>query len=507
MLSDILREGVEKFPSKPAIYYQNKEMTYLELEKNVARFAHSLLYKLNIKQGDTIAIQSANTIEYVISLFACWRVGAVVTPMNPALKAEEITYQLEHSNAKTIIFQGDCADKVWEAVSRIESFVNKVIFEGEPTGDEHLFYSLLESEEIPPEEVNMELLALIIYTSGTTGKPKGVMLSHRNSLAMMQMISRQLKLSIYDRSYLILPLFHVNSIHFTLGAPILKGASVVLTNRFDSNDFFRNVVRYKPTYTVAVPTIYKMLADVPEEVIESYDLKSLRYAMCGAAPMSLSLFQKVEEKYSFKIIEGWGLSEGTTVSTNNPLKGKRKIGSIGVPLPGQQVKVVNQDGEEMKTGEIGELIVRGENVMKGYLNNKEETEKVIKNDWLYTGDLGYKDEDGYFYITGRKKEVIIRGGINIYPKQIEEVIYEHPAVAEAAVIGIPDEKYGEEVAAMISIQKGFSLSSDEMIEFCKMKLANYKCPKHVSIVDELPKNSMGKINKNKLKYMLKKSVN
>jgi len=365
---------------------------------------------------------------------------------------------------------------------------------------------LFEKGEYAPKEVDSETLALIIYTSGTTGKPKGVMLTHNNCLSMIEMICEQIKLNEHDRSYLILPLFHVNSIHFTLGAPLLKGASVILTNRFETKEFLRNVDLYKPTYTVAVPTVYKLLSDLPSELIESYNLRSLKYGFCGAAPLSISLYEKVEKKYTFKLIEGWGLSEGTTASTNNPLNGERKAGSIGIPLLGQQVKVVNENGEELKAGEKGELIIKGKNVMKGYLNDEEATINTLKNGWLFTGDIGYKDNKGYLFISGRKKELIIRGGINIYPKQIEDIIYELTAISEVAVIGVEDDKYGEEVVAIISIQEGYNVSGEEIIDYCKTKMANYKCPKQIKVVDDLPKNSVGKIDKIKLKHVYQSSA-
>ncbi|EGL81968.1 AMP-dependent synthetase and ligase [Caldalkalibacillus thermarum TA2.A1] len=497
----LLEKGLQAHPDKVAIYYYETAYSYKELDRLAGQLARGLRQKLGLVPGDVLAIQSSNTMEYVLTLLACWRSGIVLTPLNPALKRDEICYQLDHSGARAFIYEAAVQKKAREALEQIQVPITPVIFQGDPKDKEHSFSSLFHKELLAPENVPGEHLALIIYTSGTTGKPKGVCLSHHNITVMAQMLIKALQLTAQDRSLLVLPLFHVNAIMCTLTAPLMEGASVVIRKRFVLEEFLPCIERYQPTYTSAVPTIYSRLVHLPEGVEKNYHLNSLRFGICGAAPMSKSLFERVEELFSFKLIEGWGLSEGTMASTLNPLDGKRKVGSIGLALPGQTVKVVDEQGQEVPRGERGELIVKGENIMVGYLNNPEATCETIKDGWLYTGDIGYQDEEGYFYIVDRKKDLIIRGGINIYPKEIEEVIYRLKEVREAAVIGVPHEDYGEEVKAYVSLIPGSSLTEEAVIAHCRKYLADYKCPKSVEFMSELPKNAVGKITKPALRAL------
>lgn len=498
MIAQIFETGLKLDPHKTAIYASEKSYTYQELDGSVGKLATGLQQHLQLKKDDVLAIQSSNTIEFIQTLFACWRIGISVTPMNPALKPDEIKHQLENSKAKCFIYEGYCAEKAREALKDMENPPRQVLLDGEITGSELQFTSIFSDQQVQTSQLDIDTVALIIYTSGTTGKPKGVMLTHHNVSSMLHGIIECLSLKKSDRSYLILPLFHVNSIHFTLSAPLLIGASVVLTNRFSAEVFLRNVAHFNPTYTVAVPTVYKLLADLPKELIQSYDMSSLKFGLCGGAPITTSEFNRFQEKYPFKLLEAYGLSEGTVCSTSNPLNGIQKIGSIGIPFPGQQMKIVDEKGNEVPLHEKGELIIKGENVMLGYLNNPEATRETVKDGWLYTGDLGYEDEDGYFYLVGRKKELIIRGGINIYPKQIEEVIYAIPGVKEVAIVGIYDEKYGEEIIGYVSLEDKVELTESDIIDFCKVKMANYKCPVKITFMKSLPKSSIGKIAKSEL---------
>jgi long-chain acyl-CoA synthetase len=284
-------------------------------------------------------------------------------------------------------------------------------------------------------------------------------------------------------------------------ASILKGGSLVILRKFDPEEFFDSVKGYKPTLFSGVPTIYKILSDsASEEHKES--LSSLKIGICGAAPMPVKWFEDFERAYEIKIIEGYGMTEGTVASTINPRFGTRKIGSIGLPLPGQDVRIFSENDEDLPPGQIGEIVIRGPNVMKGYLNRKNETEETLRNGWLHSGDLGYMDKDGYFFIVDRKKDMIIRGGENVYPKEIENLISTMPKVSEVAVVGRPDNTYGEEVVAFV-VKKDISLTDREVIEFCKANIAWYKCPKEVLFVDDIPKNSIGKIQKNELRERFK----
>lgn len=403
MISTILKEGLQKNPHKIAIYEKDKAFSYEELDQRIGQLAEGMKKSLRLEQGDVLAIQASNRIEFVWTLYACWRLGVAVTTMNPALKPDEIKHQLENSNAKCFFYENSCKEKAAEAMRNMEIHPVQVLLDGPVNESEIRFSSLFIGRGISEQEIDQDAVALIIYTSGTTGKPKGVLLTHRNVVSMIHGVIESLHLQESDRSYLILPLFHVNSIHFTLSAPIYLGASVVLTNRFDPNEFLRNVEQFKPTYTVGVPTVYKLLADLPSEEIQKYDLSPLKFGLCGGAPLTESEFHRFQQNYPFQFLEAWGLSEAAACSTSNPLHGTQKIGSIGIPLPGQQVKVVDEQGGEVPRGERGELIVKGDVVMAGYLNNPEATEEALRDGWLYTGDIGYEDEDGYFYLVGRKR--------------------------------------------------------------------------------------------------------
>ncbi|HLS67188.1 MAG TPA: AMP-binding protein [Pseudogracilibacillus sp.] len=506
MLYSILPSLVTKeerhVQEKSAIFIGNEMYRYEQVDEFAGKLAYQLRERFTLHENDVLAIQSSNTLEYIVTLLACLRIGVSVTPLNPALKEAEIHYQLEHSDAKMFIYEATVAEKAERAVEQLKNDIPRIIFGG--TSDAAIsFTSLLSAEvaSLAPQTVTANTIGLIIYTSGTTGRPKGVLLSHRNMMAMIDMSCHSFQLTNRDRSYLTLPLFHVNAIMFSLLSMFYKDGSVVVRKRFDIDKFLPDIDTFKPTYTSGVPTIYHMLVQLPDGSEDGYNLSSVRFGICGAAPVSKSLFERFEKRFPFILIEGWGLSEGTTASTLNPLDGTRKIGSIGLPIVGQEVRVKDDAGNFLAANEIGELVVKGPNVMEGYLNNEEETERTIQDGWLHTGDLGYYDEDGYLYIVDRKKDLIIRGGMNIYPKQIEEVIHEIRDVVEVAVIGVPDEKYGEEVKAFVALTESSSVTEEDIINYCKEKLANYRCPKEVVILEELPKNSVGKVTKFALKNL------
>ncbi|WP_408010344.1 class I adenylate-forming enzyme family protein [Pseudalkalibacillus sp. A8] len=509
ILSTFPIEVNKKFPEKTALYFYGKEISYEKLDSMVGRLAKGLEEKFRIQPGDVLAIQTTNTIEFVYVLLACWRIGASLSPINPSLKAEEIHYQLEHSRAKCYFYQDDIEYKAREAISHIKTDIISIRISSDPrvSKDGWDLPAVTLDDGLDAKKVSREEIGLIIYTSGTTGKPKGVLLTHSNIIEMCKMSIKSFQLTENDRSFLILPLFHVNAIIFTLTSVLMQGGSVVIRKKFIADEFLPAVDQYKPTFTSGVPTVYRYLADLPKGIEDQYDLSSMRFSICGAAPVSISLFEQFESRFPFKLIEGWGLSEGTCASTLNPLDGKRKVGSIGKPLDKQSLKVVDESGEEVPIGEYGELTVKGPNVMKGYLRNEEETRKVLNNGWLSTGDIGYQDEDGYFYIVDRKKDMIIRGGMNIYPKQIEEIIFQLPDVLEAAVIGVPDDLYGEEVVAYVVLKSGSNLTSAAIIEHCQSKMANYRCPKEVYKIEEIPKNSVGKVTKGVLRSLYSPSLN
>jgi long-chain acyl-CoA synthetase len=438
------------------------------------RQAAAVLAARGVGAGDVVAIVLPNRVELVVALFATWRLGAAATTVNPALTRPEMQYQVHDAGAKVIVGSG-------------------LELDGDILDVEALTGAAADDAP-PPADVKGEDLALLIYTSGTTGKPKGVMLDHTNLLSMSEGAREWLQITEADHSLLILPLFHANGIVAGTMTPLLAGGRVTIAARFSPKTFFSLVAKARPTYFSAVPAIYAMLSAL-DEAAEA-DTTSLRFVICGAAPMPAELIKRVEERFGVVLVEGYGLSEGTVASTINPLDGRpRKPGTVGLPLPGQEVAIVDDEGQHLPQGGRGEVILRGPNIMRGYLNKPEETAKALRNGWLHTGDVGYLDEDGYLVLVDRIKDMIIRGGENIYPKEIESVLYTHDGVLEAAVIGRPDDVLGEVVVAYVAPRPDADVEVEELHELCRGQLAKYKLPVLIELVDELPKNPVGKIDK------------
>jgi long-chain acyl-CoA synthetase len=429
-----------------------------------------------VRPGDIVAVMLPNRIELVATLFAAWRLGAAVTPINPSLTHDEAQYQFVDSCAKLLV-----SDNQTLPVQTItpDALPTDGTAESEPHDDPHA-------------------LALVIYTSGTTGRPKGVLLDHANLDAMCAMSSGTSGLSADDHSLLILPLFHVNGIVVSILAPLRAGARATIAGRFDPETFFGIVQRVRPTYFSGVPAIYAMLLARPET--ETPDLSSVRFALCGAAPMPPHLITEFQRRFGVPVVEGYGLSEGTCASTLNPVGGPRKPGTVGVPFDGQEVAIMDDSGRLLPPDEVGEVVVRGPNVMRGYLNRPEETAKTIVDGWLHTGDVGRFDEDGYLVLVDRIKDMIIRGGENIYPSEIEAVLHRNPAVAEAAVVGATHQVLGEVPVAFVSLRS--EANPEELLAFCGESLSKYKLPTEIRVVERLPRNPVGKIDKPALRAHL-----
>lgn len=432
--------------------------------------------------GDVVALMLPNQVEFVVAMFAAWHLGAAVTPINPALTPKEATHQMADSRAKLLINSTGEAIVAGVATLPVTALKDGSRHSGAPVD-------------------NPNALALLIYTSGTTGLPKGVMLDHANIEAMTAMGQLGLKVTSADHCLLILPLFHVNGIVVSILTPLASGARVTIRRRFDIETFFAEIKQLRPTYFSAVPTIYTMLAALPADVHP--DVSSVRYGVCGAAPASAELLTAFEARFGFPLVEAYGLSEGTCGTTLNPVDGPRKAGTVGVPLPGQRIAIADAQGRHLPPGSVGEVLVQGPNVMRGYLNQPEATAKTLVNGWLHTGDIGRIDEDGYLSIVGRLKEMIIRGGENIYPKEIEDVLIEAPGVLEAAVIGAPDVRLGEVVVAFVSRQHSGVVTTETLLGHCAERLARHKIPSAIHIVDALPKNAVGKIAKTVLREQAK----
>ncbi|MBM7367232.1 class I adenylate-forming enzyme family protein [Gordonia hydrophobica] len=426
-----------------------------------------------IGAGDVVAAVLPNRAELILVMAAAWRIGATATPVNPAFTADEAGYQLDDANAALIVGDRPIGDRKVLDVADLATVAT--------TG------------WTAPTAPSDDTIALLIYTSGSTGRPKGVRLSHANLRFMASSMVSILNLTPADHALLILPLFHVNAICVSVLAPFIAGGQVSVTGQFSVSRFFTDVATLRPTYFSGVPTIYALLVSSPDAV--DADLSSVRAAICGAAPISRELLNLAQERFPFPILEGYGLTEGTCASACNPLNGERKLGTVGPALPGQTITIVTPDGTEAPTGEIGEVVISGPSVMQGYLNRPEETAATIVDGRLHTGDVGRLDDDGYLTLVDRIKDMIIRGGENLYPKEIEAALATHPAVLECAVVGAPHELYGEVPVAYVVRHPGATADADELAEHLLTRLARVKRPTAIHLLDDLPRNPVGKIDK------------
>ncbi|SIR51574.1 long-chain acyl-CoA synthetase [Peribacillus simplex] len=496
-LNENLKRSASNFPESIAYIFRDKSDTYQELNQKVDRFAAGLFVH-GIRKGDGVALILGNSPEFLIAFYGILRLGAFVVPINPLYTQGEINYFLDNSQAKAVIAHVSVEPKLSEVKKQLENLKLVVYTEANDQEStwEHLMETSINVYESP--YIDEEDLAVILYTSGTTGKPKGAMLTHRNLGSNADSISKLLELDVNDRIVAVLPMFHVFCMTVCLNAPIACGATVLIQPKFSPHDVVSTIREKKATVFAGVPTMYSFINQLPEAIAE--DCQSIRMCISGGASIPAELLHKFENKFNVSILEGYGLSETAPLVAINPLKGTRKPGSIGLNIPAVQSKVVDEFGKELPRGEVGELVVQGPNVMKGYLGMPEATSAAFNDGWFYTGDLATMDEEGYIYIVDRKKDIIIVGGYNVYPREVEEVLYQHPAVVEAAVIGIPDGDYGESVKAFVAV-KDEQITMNDIIQFCQDKLVKYKLPKRVEFFKELPKNSTGKILRRELREL------
>jgi long-chain acyl-CoA synthetase len=496
-LAKLLDEAAQKYGAHPAIVFEDQEISYAELADATARFAGGLR-KLGIEPDDRVAVYLPNLPQFVIAIWGILKAGAVPTPMNPQLRAREITYQLKDSGAKLIIGLLPLLEEVERAVSEVPG-VKMVTVGGESP---HMrFREVLQAEPLFVERDD-EDIALQPYTSGTTGRPKGVLLTHKNLISNVQAVSKLFTLPPEeDRLLIPIPMFHITGMTVMMLSPLTRGSTLYPMLRWDAEEAFRLIEQHKITDYLAVPTIYIDMLHHPK--LEDYDLSSLRLCSSGGAKMPVPVMEVFEQRLGLPIYEGYGLTETSPVTHTNLAAPERRIGSIGWPLEQTECKIVNEKGEELPPGEIGELLIRGPQVMKGYHNNPEATREAIEPDgFFHTGDLAYVDEQGYYYIVDRVKDMINVGGLNVYPKEVEHVLYEHPAVAECAVVGIPHERKGETVKAFVVLKPGHEPSeqlAEELKQHCLREIAAYKHPREIEFVSELPKTASGKIQKYRLK--------
>ncbi|WP_066311445.1 AMP-binding protein [Bacillus sp. FJAT-29814] len=512
----------KNYPEKIALHFMGKEMTFKQLYEDALSFAGYLQGTLGIKKGDRVAILLPNCPQNVIAFFGILLAGGIVVETNPLYTERELEHQMKDSGAIAII----TLDILYPRVSKIMPqtdlthiivtcikdflpfpknlvypYIQKkqygIVVKVKHEGHTHLLTEILKwkQKKLIQHDFNLEEdICLLQYTGGTTGLPKGVMLTHRNIIANTTANGAWLyKCKPGEEVILgILPFFHVYGLTTVMILSIMMASKLVLMPKFDALDTLKTIEKQRPTLFPGAPTIFIGLLNHPD--LKKYDLSSINACISGSASLPQEVQEKFESITGGKLVEGYGLSEASPVTHSNFLWGERVKGSIGVPYPDTDAKVVSPEtGEEMPLKEIGEIIIKGPQVMKGYWNRPEATEEVLKDGWLYTGDLGYMDENGYFYVVDRKKDMIIAGGYNIYPREIEEVLYEHPDVVEAVAAGIPDPYRGETVKAYIVLKDGSAVTADEMNKFARKYLAAYKVPRQYEFRNELPKTAVGKI--------------
>ncbi len=519
---EILEQSAKEFPNNTVLEFLGFEMTYGELQEAVNQFAASLQAS-GVKAGDRVALMLPNCPQTVISFFAINKLGAVVVNINPLYKGRYLKHLLNDSGAKTLII----IDRVLDAYEEIATDVDlsqviiTQIHDYLPTVKK-LLYPLVArikkewvtvvqkpnykkfndfaqgNGSLETGQAKSEELALLQYTGGTTGLPKGAMLSNRNIVANVNQIRAwDPEGEIANEvSVLVIPFFHVYGMTVGMIYNMLVAGKMILLPRFETEQVMQAIQKHRPTLFPGIPTMYVAINNHPK--VSNFDLSSIRTCLSGAAALPPEVKRKFESLTGSKVCEGYGLTETSPVSTSNTPIGEQLAGSIGMPISNVNVKIIDENWKELPVGEIGELVIQGPNVMMGYWQNEEATAKSIQNNWFATGDMARMDENGFFYIADRKKDMIIAGGYNIYPREVEDVLYEHPAVQEVAVIGVADEYRGETVKAFIILKEDVTVNEEELSAFCKENMASYKTPKLFEFRDELPKSLVGKILRREL---------
>jgi long-chain acyl-CoA synthetase len=490
-LATNLTNTAERSGEHVAVKLDDFELNYQLLNEGSARVA-GLLRSKGVGPGDRVGIMLPNVPHFPVVYYGVLRAGGVVVPMNVLLKAREVQFYLEDPEAKVLFAWHDFAEAAENAAEAAGAGAVLV----KPGEFEQMLFEQEAVHEVADRDGDDT--AVILYTSGTTGTPKGAELTHDNLGSNVETILSSL-IEMQDDDVVLgaLPFFHSFGQTCALNACVKAGATLTLLPRFEPDKALEIFERDKVTIFEGVPTMYVAMLHCDKG--DDADTSSLRLCVSGGSAMPGEVLRAFEEKFGCQILEGYGLSETSPVASFNHPDRERKVGSIGQPIEGMEMKVVDDDGNEVPTGEVGEIVIKGPNVMKGYWRKEDATLEAIKDGWFHTGDMAKVDEEGFFFIVDRKKEMIIRGGYNVYPREIEEVLYEHPAVAEAAVVGVPDESMGEEVGAAVVLKKGADCSADDLRDYAKQNVAAYKYPRKVWFVDELPKGPTGKILKREVK--------
>lgn len=492
-LARLGEDNVRRFGEYPALFFEGREFTNAALQRGANRLAHALR-GLGVGEGDRVMVMLPNCPEVLQAYAAVLKVGAVVVPVVFLLSAAEVGRILAHAEPRVVITSPDFVD-------RLEDWPGPRILVG-GAGRRALAWEELvarQPDTFAAVERAPDDLAVLLYTAGTTGVPKGVALSHRNLLANARSVASLYELDRERWALAVLPLSHSYGLTL-MNAGNLLGTRAVLLRWFDPEAVLDAIQRHRVQQMSGVPTMFVYLLHYPEA--DRFDTSSMRVWGSGAAPLPLEIVEPFERKFGGLLLEGYGLTEAAPVVSAHRLSEERRLGSVGRPVPGVQVRIVDEQGRELPAGEVGEICVRGDNVMLGYYRMEAETAQVLRGGWLHTGDMGRLDRDGYLYVVERKKDLIIRGGFNVYPREVEEALYAHPGVAEAAVVGRPDPAMGEEVVAFVVRRPGARVTAEELTRFCRERLAGFKCPREVRFVDALPKSPVGKVLRKELRARL-----
>lgn len=535
-LQQVLKDTAEKYPNKIAIHFNGKEISYQELYESALKLA-GYLKKIGMEKGDRVAIMLPNSPQSVIGFYGVMLAGGIVVQTNPMYTERELAFQMKDSGAKVIVAldvlfpritkiqkETDLQHLIITAIKDYLPFPKNLVYpfiqkkqygfsvKVEHQGKHHLFTEIMKEPPLQDPDLDIDFeedLAILQYTGGTTGFPKGVMLTHKNLIANAKMCKAWLYKCREGEEVVLgaLPFFHVYGMTTVMILSVLQASKMVLIPKPDPDTLLKTIQKQRPTMFPGAPTMYIGLLNHPD--LAKYDLSSIDSCISGSAPLPVEIQEQFEKVTGGKLVEGYGLTESSPVTHTNLLwYGERIKGSIGLPWPDTIAEIRSlETGEPLPPGEVGELVIKGPQVMKGYWNRPEETEEVLKEGWLYTGDMGYMDEEGYFYIVDRKKDMIIASGYNIYPREVEEVLYEHPAVKEVVVAGVPDPYRGETVKAYIVLKDGASVTEDELNKFARKNLAAYKVPRMYEFRDELPKTTVGKILRRQLVEEEQRKVN
>jgi len=514
-LHSLLDQTATKNPATPCTNFFGKQLTYQQIKDLSDRFASNIRH-LGVKKRDRVILMLPNSPQFLITYYGLLKAGAVVVPLNPLSVERELKFFLTDSGAEVLITIPLFLDKVASlkgktplkhiVCSRLADFLPfplhliqgflewRLMRRASGSGGVD-FKELLKAAPPPdwhPDPVPMDEMAVVIYSGGTTGVAKGIMLSQYNLVSNAHQITTWGALTDEQGVLAVIPFFHGYGMNVIMNSAVQLGGEIFLLPRFSAKGVAKAIQKYKPSFFIGVPALFVQLSNLPN--IERYDFSSLRGIFVGAAPLTHAIKDEFEKKTGGRMIEGYGLTESTTAIMSNPYHGMHKVGSIGLPFPDVDAKIVSiDDGHDLPPGELGEIVLRSPSVMLGYYNNPEETRKTVVDGWLHTGDIGYIDPDGYFYITDRKKDLIIVSGFNVFPREIDELIYQHPKVKEGITIGIPDPKKGERIKVYVVLKEGEVATQEEFIAYFKDRLTPYKVPSEVEFRAELPKSMIGKI--------------